>query len=157
MANVPGLPANTWVYHIEASVHDAGTAYAVFEGHSHGDMTPYAYRTTDFGNTWTSIITDEVEGFARSLQEDYENPDLLFLGTEFGLFVTLDGGLSWTPFRNNLPPVAVHYLELHKGTNDLVLGTHGRGVIIIDDISPLREINAEVLGRRCIFSRANLL
>lgn len=151
VANVPGLPANTWVYHIEASVHDAGTAYAVFEGHSHGDMTPYAYRTTDFGNTWTSIITDEVEGFARSLQEDYENPDLLFLGTEFGLFVTLDGGLSWTPFRNNLPPVAVHYLELHKGTNDLVLGTHGRGVIIIDDISPLREINAEVLGETLHF------
>ncbi len=145
VANISGLPANTWVYHIEASVHDKGTAYAVFDGHTRGDMAPYAYKTEDFGATWKSIITDEVEGFARSLQEDYENPDLLFLGTEFGLFITLDGGLSWAPFRNNMPPVAVHYLELHKGTNDLVMGTHGRGVIILDDISPLRELNAGVM------------
>jgi photosystem II stability/assembly factor-like uncharacterized protein len=143
--NIPGLPANTWVYHIEPSVHDKATAYAVFDGHTRGDMTPYAYRTTDYGASWTSITTGEVEGFARALQEDYENPDLLFLGTEFGLFITLDGGLSWTPFRNNMPPVAVHYLELHKGTNDLVVGTHGRGVIILDDISPLRELNREVM------------
>jgi photosystem II stability/assembly factor-like uncharacterized protein len=143
--NIPGLPANTWVYHIEPSVHDKGTAYAVFDGHTRGDMTPYAFRTTDFGASWTSIITGEVDGFARSLQEDYENPDLLFLGTEFGLFITLDGGLSWTPFRNNMPPVAVHYLELHKATNDLVMGTHGRGVIILDDISPLRELNRDVM------------
>ena len=146
VANIPGLPVNTWVYHIEPSTHDKAVAYAVFDGHTHGDMATYAYRTTDYGASWTSIITDEVQGFARSFQEDYENPNLLFLGTEFGLFVTLDGGLSWTPFRNNMPPVAVHHMEMHPGTNDLVLGTHGRGVIIIDDISPLREFNEEILG-----------
>lgn len=151
VANIPGLPANTWVYHIEASVHDPGTAYAVFDGHTRGDMTPYAYKTSDYGASWTSIVTDEVYGFARSLQEDYENPDLLFLGTEFGLFITLDGGLSWTPFRKNVPPVAVHYIDLHKKTNDLVLGTHGRGVIIIDDISPLRALNREVLSETLYF------
>jgi hypothetical protein len=150
-ANIPGLPANTWVYHIEPSVHDKGTAYAVFDGHTRGDMQSYAYRTTDFGATWTSIVTDEVEGFARSLQEDYENPDLLFLGTEFGLYITLDGGLSWAPFRNNVPPVAVHFMELHKGTNDLVMGTHGRGVIILDDISPLRGLTAEAMDKTLHF------
>ena len=151
VSNIPGLPANTWVYHIEASVHDKGTAYAVFDGHTRGDMTPYAFKTTDYGATWRSILTEEVEGFARSLQEDYENPNLLFLGTEFGLYISLDGGLSWTPFRNNMPPVAVHYIELHKGTNDLVMGTHGRGVIIIDDISPLREFNPEMMGSNLHF------
>ena len=151
VTNVPGLPANTWVYHIEASVHNPGTAYAVFEGHTRGDMKPYAYKTTDFGASWKSIITDEVEGFTRSIQEDYENPNLLFLGTEFGLFITLDGGLSWTPFRNNVPPAAVHYIELHAETNDLVLGTHGRGIIIIDDISPLRQLNAQVMGETLHF------
>ena len=150
-ANVPGLPAATWVYHIEPSVHNAGTAYAVFDGHTRGDMKPYVYKTTDYGQSWQSIATSEVEGFARSLQEDYENPDLLFLGTEFGLYITLDGGLSWAPFRNNMPPVAVHFLELHKGTNDLVMGTHGRGVIILDDITPLRELTKEVMDQTLHF------
>lgn len=151
VANIPGLPANTWTYHIEASVHAPGTAYAVFDGHSKGDMKAYVYKTTDFGSSWTSVVTDEVEGFARSLQEDYENENLLFLGTEFGLYITLDGGLSWAPFRNNMPPVAVHYLELHKATNDLVMGTHGRGVIILDDISPLRELTPDAMGETLHF------
>lgn len=145
--NINGLPKNTWAYHIEASVHDKATAYAVFEGHTRGDFKPYAYKTTDFGKTWTSIITDEIIGFARNLQEDYVNPDLLFLGTEFGLYITLDGGKSWSKFTNNMPSVAVHFIELHPKTNDLVLATHGRGIIIIDDISPLREINAENLKK----------
>jgi len=148
---IKGLPANTWVYHIEASVHDKGTAYAVFEGHTTGDMKPYAYKTTDFGNTWKNIITDDVVGFTRNIQEDYVNPNLLFLGTEFGLYITLDGGNSWTKFTNNLPSVAVHFIELHPKTNDLVMGTHGRGIIIIDDISPLREITKEVLEENVHF------
>ncbi|MDA3906778.1 MAG: hypothetical protein PF484_11950 [Bacteroidales bacterium] len=150
-ANIAGLPKNTWVYHIEASVHDKATAYAVFEGHTHGDMKPYAFKTSDFGKTWTNIITDDVKGFARNLQEDYVNPNLLFLGTEFGLFITLDGGNSWAKFTNNMPAVAVHHIEMHAGTNDLVMGTHGRGIIIIDDISPLREITPEVLKEKLHF------
>lgn len=150
-AAIAGLPKNTWVYHIEASVHDKATAYAVFEGHTSGDMKPYTYKTTDFGKTWTSIITDDVKGFVRNIQEDYVNPDLLFLGTEFGLFITLDGGNSWTKFTKNMPAVAVHFIEMHAKTNDLVMGTHGRGIIIIDDISPLREITAEVLKEKVFF------
>jgi len=145
--NIEGLPPNTWVYHIEASVHGKGTAYAVFDGHTKGDMKPYAYKTTDYGKTWTSVISDDVEIFARSIQEDFKNENILYLGTEFGLYITLNGGKSWSKFTNNMPAVAVHHLELHKKTNDLVMGTHGRGVIIIDDISPLRELTPEILDK----------
>ena len=151
VANIPDLPKNTWCYHIEASAHQQGTAYAVFDGHTQNDMKPYAYKTTDFGATWTSVVTDDIYGFVRSIQEDYENPDLLFLGTEFGLFITINGGKNWSRFTNDMPATAVHYIELQSKTNDLVLGTHGRGVIIIDDISPLRQINQEVLGKNVHF------
>ncbi|MCF6294438.1 MAG: hypothetical protein L3J25_01960 [Flavobacteriaceae bacterium] len=151
IANVSGVPANTWVYHIEASVHDKATAYAVFEGHTTGDMTPYTYKTTDYGKTWTNIISDDVVGFVRNIQEDYVNPDLLYLGTEFGLYITLNGGKSWSKFTKNMPSVAVHFIDLQKRTNDLVMGTHGRGIIIIDDISPLREISPEIMSKKVHF------
>ncbi len=146
--NLTGIPANTWVYHIEASVHGKGTAYAVFEGHTTGDMKPYAMKTTDFGKTWKSIISADIQenAFVRNIQEDYVNEDLLFLGTEMGLYVTIDGGKNWSHFTNNMPPVAVHFIDMQKQTNDIVMGTHGRGVIIIDDISPLRELNQDVLA-----------
>ncbi len=145
--NLVGIPANTWVYHIEASVHGKGTAYAVFDGHATGDMKPYALKTTDYGQTWTNIITDDVIGFARNIQEDYEKENILYLGTEFGLFITVDNGANWSRFTNNMPATAVHFIDLQKQTNDLVLGTHGRGVIIIDDISPLRQVTPEVIAK----------
>ena len=149
--NIQGLPKNTWCYHIEASVFDKGTAYAVFDGHTMNDKAAYAYKTTDFGKTWTNIISDQVVGFARNIQEDHVNPDLLFLGTEFGLYITMDGGKNWKKFTNNMPAVAIHFIDLQKRTNDLVMGTHGRGVIIIDDISPLRSINNDVLTKTLHF------
>ena len=152
--NITGLPKNTWTYHIEASVFNKGTAYAVFDGHTMNDMNPYAYKTTDFGKTWSNIISDDVVGFVRNIQEDYVNPDLLFLGTEFGLYITTDGGKNWNKFTNNVPAVAVHFIDLQKRTNDLVMGTHGRGVIIIDDISPLREISQEVLQKNVHFFKS---
>ncbi len=151
IVNVPGLPANTWVYHIEASVHGAGTAYAVFEGHARGDMKPYVYKTTDYGTTWKSIVSGDIPIFARNLQEDYVNENLLFLGTEKGLYITVDGGANWSQFTNNFPPTAVHFLDLQKKTNDLVAGTHGRGIIIIDDISILRDIKPEILDEEVHF------
>ena len=92
VANVPNLPANTWTYHIEASVFDAGTAYVVFDGHTQNDMTTYVYKTTDYGASWKSIVTDDIKGFARNIQEDLVNPNLLFLGTAFALFITMNGG-----------------------------------------------------------------
>lgn len=151
VSNISGLPANTWCYHIEASTFDKGTAYAVFDGHTMNDKNPYAYKTTDFGKTWATVISDDVVGFARNIQEDYVNPDLLFLGTEFGLYITMDGGKNWKKFTNNMPSVAVHFIDLQKRTSDLVMGTHGRGIIIIDDISPLRDINNDVLSKNVHF------
>jgi len=150
-ANFTGLPKNTWCYHIEASNFNKGSAYAVFDGHTTNDKNTYAYKTTDYGKTWKSIVTDDIYGFARSIQEDYENENLLFLGTEFGLYITIDGGEHWSQFTNNMPSASVHHIDMHAGTNDLVMGTHGRGVIIIDDISPLREINQEVLSKNVHF------
>ncbi len=154
VANIEGLPKNTWCYHIEASSLDKATAYAVFDGHTQNDMNPYAYKTTDFGKTWTNIISDGVKGIARNIQEDYENPNLLFLGTEFGLYITMNSGKKWHKFTNNMPSVAVHYIELQKQTSDLVLATHGRGIIILDDISPLREINDDVLAQKVHFFKS---
>lgn len=149
--NIKGLPVNTWCYHIEASSFDKSTAYAVFDGHTKNDKNPYVYKTTDSGLTWKSIVTADISGFVRNIQEDYKNPNLLFLGTELGLFITIDAGLSWSKFTNGVPAAAVHYIELHRKTNDLILGTHGRGIVIIDDISPLRELNADVLAKPLYF------
>jgi len=146
-ANITGLPKNTWCYHIEASNFNKGSAYAVFDGHTTNDKKTYVYKTTDFGATWKSIATDDIYGFARNIQEDYENENLLFLGTEFGLYITIDGGANWSKFTNNMPAAAVHFIDMHAKTNDLVMGTHGRGVIIIDDISPLRELTQDVLQK----------
>ncbi|NBP68228.1 MAG: hypothetical protein EBU52_05745 [Cytophagia bacterium] len=151
VANIPGLPKNTSCWHIEASVFGKGTAYAVFTGYQRGDQKPYTYKTTDFGATWKSIISNDVVGFVRNIQEDYVNENLLFLGTEFGLYISTDGGTSWLKFTNNMPAVAVHFIDLQKRTNDLVMGTHGRGVIIIDDISPLRELTSENLAKEFHF------
>jgi photosystem II stability/assembly factor-like uncharacterized protein len=111
LPSIKGLPANTWCYHIEASVFNEGTAYAVFTGYTKGDYLPYVYKTTDFGQTWMSIVTKDIPVFARSIQEDLKNPNLLFLGTELGLFITLDGGASWSKFENNFPSVAIHYMK----------------------------------------------
>ena len=145
--NIQGLPDNTWVYHIEASSHDVNTAYAVFDGHTQNDYAVYIYKTTDGGASWTSISTEDLHGVARSIQEDFVNPDLLYLGTELGLFVTIDGGQNWSKFNNNMPAVAVHHVTLHPRDHALVMGTHGRGVIIIDDVRPLRELTQDVLTK----------
>ena len=149
--NLKGLPKNTWCYHIEASVFDASTAYAVFDGHSKNDYATYVYKTSDFGKTWNSIVTADIDGFARNIQEDFKNPNLLFLGTEKGLYITIDGGKNWSKFENEMPAVAVHYIDLHPKTNDLVMATHGRGIIILDDISPLRQVNQHILKKEVHF------
>lgn len=151
VANIAGLPKNTSCWHIEASAFGKGTAYAVFTGYQRGDQKPYTYKTTDFGATWKSVISNDVVGFVRNIQEDYVNENLLFLGTEFGLYISTDGGTSWLKFTNNMPAVAIHFIELQKRTNDLVMGTHGRGVIIIDDISPLRDLNTETMAKEFHF------
>ncbi|HSG82271.1 MAG TPA: glycosyl hydrolase, partial [Gemmatimonadota bacterium] len=143
--NVRGLPRNTWVTHVEASHHDAGTAYVTFDGHRTGDRTPYVYRTRDYGATWESLVTENLEGYALVITDDLENPDLLFLGTEFGLWISVDGGLAWARYESEFPKVGVRDLVIHPRDNDLIIATHGRGIWILDDITPLRALTPEVL------------
>lgn len=145
VGNIPGLPRNTWVSTVEASHHQPGTAYATFDGHNTGDMKTYVCRTTDFGATWNSIATNAIRGYAHVIREDLVKPGLLFVGTEFGLFLTVDGGRQWAQFTGNLPNVAVRDLAIHPRESDLIIGTHGRGIYIVDDITPIRQITPEVL------------
>jgi photosystem II stability/assembly factor-like uncharacterized protein len=156
VANVPNLPKNSWVRSVQASNFDAGTAYAAFDRHTFGDFSPYVYKTTDYGQTWTPLATPEdargVRGHAHIIKEDLVKKDLLFLGTEFGLWVSIDGGQNWAQFKgSHFPAVAVRDLVIHPRTNDLVLATHGRGIWIIDDITPLRSLTPEMLGKEAMF------
>lgn len=146
---VPELPANTWVSFVEPSPHDAQTAFVTFDGHRTGDMTTYLYKTTDGGATWTNLVAGaDVEGYALSVRQDLVNPNLLFLGTEFGLYISVDGGASWARFKNNMPKVGVRDMVIHPREHDLVLGTHGRGVIILDELEALRQIQPEVVASK---------
>ncbi len=148
---VTGLPTSTWCYHIEASLFGEGVAYAVFDGHTRGDFKPYIAKTEDFGITWKLVSSADIPTFVRCVQEDFVNPGLLYAGTEMGLYVSLDAGKSWSRFSKNLPPVSVHHLELHPRTHDLVLATHGRGVVILDDTRVLRELNTGLLSKALHF------
>ncbi len=143
--NIRGVPKGTWVSRVSASPHQKGTAFVTFDGHRTGDMKTYTYRTDDFGQSWQSLAATDL-GYAWVLKQDLVNPDLLFLGTEFGLYLSLDAGNSWARFKENLPKVAVHDLVIHPTEHDVILATHGRGVYIIDDISPLRALTKERLA-----------
>ncbi len=143
---VPALPAHTWVSHVEASRHQAGVAYATFDGHASGDMKTYLYRTADFGESWQPLAGEGVEGFAHVVREDLENPNLLFLGTEMGLYLSADGGRHWARFGGNLPRAPVRDLAVHPREHDLIIATHGRGIYIVDDLTPLRRLSPEVLA-----------
>ena len=149
-----GLPPASWVSSVEASRFDAATAYVTFDRHNAGDMNPHAYKTTDFGQTWTRIVAADqgVRGYAHVLKEDSVQSNLLYLGTEFGLYISADGGGHWAEFKGgNFPSVAVRDIALQDRDQDLVLGTHGRGIWIIDDISPLRQLSAGVLDGEASF------
>lgn len=149
--NLDGIPKNTWAYFIEPSPHDAMTAFAVFDGHAQDDRKPYIQKTVDGGKTWKAINTEGVADFVRCIRQDLVNPNLLFLGTEQGLYVSVDGGQNWSAFTNEMPPVAVHYMVIHPRDNALVMATHGRGIIILDDLTPLRSITAELLQKELTF------
>ncbi|HWY56771.1 MAG TPA: hypothetical protein VNZ03_20055 [Terriglobales bacterium] len=150
VGNVSGLAKNSWVSTIEASRFDEATAYATFDRHTFGDMKPYAYKTTDYGKTWTSLNLQDngVLGYAHVIKEDTVDPNLLFVGTEFGLWISVDGGQRWAQYKaTNFPSVAVRDLVVHPRESDLVLATHGRGIWIIDDISPLRALTPELMAK----------
>src|SRR4029077_3984215 len=154
VANIAGLPKNAWVSYVDAGHFDEGTAYATFDGHTYGDMKPYAYRTADFGQTWTALVAGDapVRGYAHVIREDLVNKDLLFLGTELGLWVSLDGGKQWAQYKGgDLPSVAVRDLAIHPRDNDLVIATHGRGIWIVDDLTPLRSLTPATLASNAAF------
>lgn len=152
VANIPGLPKNTWVSWIEASAFDEGTAFATFDGHGTGDMSPHIYKTSNFGKSWVSLSTPDLQGFAHVVKQDPVNPALLYLGTEAGLFISLDGGTQWAAFKGgDFPPVPVRDIAIHPRDKDVVLATHGRGLWIIDDITPLRMLTPDVLSKTVAF------
>ena len=148
--SIPGIPNEIWVSRVEASHFDEATAYVTFDGHWVDDTAPYVFKTTDFGTSWLDIssnIPRENPGNTiHTIVEDFVNQNLLFIGTEFGVFGSTDGGDSWSPFMTDLPPVAVHDLVIHPRDTDLVAGTHGRSIWIADDITPLQQMTDAVLS-----------
>jgi len=143
-ADVPDVPDASWVADVEPSRHDPAVAYLVYDEHRRGDWTTYAYRTSDYGRLWERLPTDGVFGFAHDLEEDPVTPGLLFLGTEFGLYVSVDRGATWGRWTaNGLPPAPVRESVVHPRDGDLVVSTHGRGIWIVDDVRPLRAVAAE--------------
>ena len=154
VGNAPNLPKNSWVSWVEAGLYDAGTAYASFDRHTYGDMEPHVYRTTDTGKTWTPIVAGDsgVRGYAHVIKEDPVAQNILYLGTEFGLWISLDSGKHWAQYKgHDFPSVAVRDIVVQPRESDLVLATHGRGIWIIDDITPLRKLTPEVMNQEAAF------
>lgn len=140
-----GAPEGYWVTRVVPSSHVAGRAYVTITGFHRDDFRPFVYRTDDWGASWRSIASDLGTASANVLAEDPRNPDLLFLGTDHGLFVSVDGGGSWERMQGNMPVVPVRDVLVHPRENDLIVGTHGRGVFVTD-ITPLQQIDAQVLA-----------
>ncbi len=161
----PLVPSTTWVSTVRASKFDAATAYVTFDDHRRSNWTPYVFVTHDFGKTWKSLATPEIDGFCYVIEEDTVKKDLLFLGTEFGLFVSFNGGGNWMKWTQGVPPVPVFDLAVQPRESDLIIGTHGRSIYIIDDITPLREFSEELTQKKlflfkvqdsCQFQQGNL-
>lgn len=148
IANVKGAPADyTHISRVEPSHFDAGTCYITIDDHRQDNMKPYVYVTKDYGATWTSIASNlPANGNVNVIREDLKNKNLLFVGTEYGLYVSLNGGGEWKRFMTGLPVVRIDDLLIHPRDNDLIVGTHGRGIYICDDISPLQQLNDKTMA-----------
>jgi len=151
---VTGLPKSSWIAGIEASRHTAGLVYLVADNHRNGDDANYVFKSADNGQTWTSIEGDLPKNRSlHTLREDPKNPNLLYLGSEFGLFLSFDGGKHWSELKNNMPRMAFYDLVIHPRDNDLVLATHNRGIWILDNVQALQELSPEVRAKAAhIFS-----
>ena len=149
--NLPGVPAQSYVHQIIASLHDKSTAYVCFNHHRYGDFKPYVLKTSDAGKTWKPIQSNlPVRGSVYTIAEDHVDPNLLFVGTEFGVFFSNTGGQSWIQLKAGIPTIAVRDIEIQRRENDLVLGTFGRGFYILDDYSLLRNFKKEDLTKPAI-------
>jgi hypothetical protein len=148
IASFPGIPANTRVNMLTASLHEENTVFAVFNNHRSGDFKPYILKSTDKGKTWTSISSNLPErGSVYCIKQDFVDPNLLFVGTEFGAYFSNDGGKNWTKL-SGLPTIAVYDLDIQQRENDLVAATFGRGFWVLDNYSPLRTLNKENLDKK---------
>jgi len=148
MDKLPGVPERSYVHQVIASQFDKNTAYVCFNHHRYGDFKPYLLKTTDGGKNWKSIAATLPErGSVYSIAEDHVDPNLLFCGTEFGVYFTVDGGENWVQLKSGLPTVAVRDIEIQRRENDLVLATFGRGFYVLDDYSPLRNLKQEVFEK----------
>lgn len=146
--NTTGIPAQTWVSSIEPSHFNKDLVYATFDNHMYGDHKTYAAKSEDGGKTWKAFSSKDFSGFAHKIIEDPVNKNLLFLGTEMGLFASVNGGQDWFRMKNNVPWYAlVRDLKIHPKTNDLIIATHGRGIMIVDDISSMRELSKDVTDK----------
>src|SRR5262245_31815185 len=138
----------TYVSRIAASQHDADTVYAAFENHKRSDFAPYLLKSTDAGRSWVAIKSNlPANGPVLAIAEDHVNPNLLFVGTEFGLFFTVDGGKKWVQLKGGMPIISVRDLAIQKRENDLVVGTFGRGIYILDNYTPLRAFKPEMFAQ----------
>jgi photosystem II stability/assembly factor-like uncharacterized protein len=147
-----GIPKQTWVSSIEPSMFDKNVVYATFDNHMYGDHASYAAVSNDMGKTWKKFESKEFTGFAHRIKEDVVNKNLLFLGTEMGLFASVDGGKEWFRMKNNIPWYClVRDIKIHEQTNDLILATHGRSIIVVPDISPMRTITPELANKEIAF------
>jgi len=146
---LPGLPSPYWISCIEPMADEEGGAYVTIDGHMWGDMESYVFKTLDFGKTWKRLGAGQIKGYAHVIREDLENKRLLFVGTEFGLFLSLDLGENFVQMdhNNNVPNVAVRDIRIQSRYHDLVMATHGRGIMIIDDIRPLRMLSTELMAK----------
>jgi hypothetical protein len=145
--NITGLPSNDlYISRVAPSHHQRGTAYVTVDGHEAAHFKPWVFKTTDYGKTWTSISGNLPDGHpVYVIAEDPKNPNLLFVGTEFAVFYSIDGGRKWGRLNNNMPTVAVHDLMVHPRDNDLIAATHGRGFWIMDDITPLQQMSEKLM------------
>lgn len=146
-----GIPAQTWVSSIEASRFDRNVVYATFDNHMYGDHKTYLAFSTDMGKNWKQVSSPEFTGFAHKIRQDLVNKDLFFLGTEMGLFASTDGGQNWFRMKNKIPEyVLARDIQIHPRTHDLVIATHGRGILIVDDISPIRNLKKEIAEKEVV-------
>ena len=147
--NIPNMLSWGTVSNIEPSRYNAGTAYITVDGHQVNNRDPFIYKTTDYGKTWKAItngIPHTMLSYAHCVREDPVRPGLLYVGTEGGLFVSYDDGANWQPLQTNLPHAPVYWIAIQENFHDLVIATYGRGFWILDDITPLQQMTAEVLN-----------
>ena len=139
--NISGIPRTHQVSRVEPSAFEAGTCFVSIDGHRNEDFRPYVFVTRDFGATWTSLVNNLPDGNVNVITEDPKNRNLLYVGTEFGLFISLNGGTEWKSFMTGLPTVRVDDIQVHPRDNDLIVGTHGRSIYILDDLTALQQLN----------------